>query len=109
MCQRLAIALLTFITSEFAAELGRPAANRAALLSTNAAAASRFPSRCGTIHGLEVELFDNRARILDVFGVEAVGAHHDAIGPHQVDQETQSFRMIGEIVVMESPQVFLER
>ena len=39
------------------------------------------------IRGIEIELVDDGARILDVLGVEAVGAHHDAVGADNIDQE----------------------
>src|SRR6202008_1892842 len=61
------------------------------------------------IHGRQLELFDHGGRVPDVPRVEAVGADDDAIGPDEIEKKAEPFGMVGEIVVMESPHVGLER
>src|SRR5262245_35329262 len=57
----------------------------------------------------QLELLDHRAGVLDVSGIEAVGADDDAIRSDEVEEEAKPFGVIGEIVVMESPHIGLER
>src|SRR6266508_1457389 len=60
------------------------------------------------IDGGQLELLDDGAWVLDIPRVEAVGADHDAVGSHQIQEKPKPLRMIGEIVVMESAHVCLE-
>src|SRR6185369_137018 len=57
----------------------------------------------------QLELLDHSAGVLDVPGVEAVGADDDAVRSDEVEKEAKPFGVIGEIVVVESPHVGLER
>src|SRR5258705_10893252 len=61
------------------------------------------------VRGRQLELVDHGARVLDVLRVEAVGADDDAIGADEIEEKAESFRMIGEVVVMEPPHVRLVR
>ena len=56
-----------------------------------------------------IELVDNIVRILDVLRGENIRADHDAVRSDHGHQKTKRLRIVNQIIVIESPQVFPER
>src|SRR4030088_1929172 len=61
------------------------------------------------VGGREVKLVEDRSGILDVLGGEVIRADHDAVGSDHAQEKTERFRIINQIVVMESAQVVSDR